>query len=55
MDYIETLAPEVKLNTVRVLLSVAINLEWSLHKLNVKYGFLIGKLEEEVFKTSSRL
>ncbi|BBH01663.1 transposable element gene [Prunus dulcis] len=31
VDYEETFAPVAKLNTVRVLLSLAANLEWSLH------------------------
>ncbi|BBN68151.1 hypothetical protein Prudu_303S000400, partial [Prunus dulcis] len=38
-DYEETFAPVVKLNTVRVLLSLAANLDWPLHQLRkVLYG-----------------
>ena len=49
IDYQETFAPVAKLNTVCVLLSLAANLDWSLHQLNVKNAFLNGDLEEEVY------
>ncbi|CAL8163965.1 unnamed protein product [Prunus armeniaca] len=37
------------MNTVRVLLSLAANLDWSLKKFDVKNAFLRGDLEEEVY------
>ena len=36
MDYKETFAPVAKLNTVRVLLSVATNLDWPFLQMDIK-------------------
>ena len=46
IDYQETFAPVAKINTIRVLLSLAANLYWSLQQLDVKNAFLNGDLEE---------
>ena len=49
LDYHETFAPIAKINSIRVLLSLAVKLNWPLHQLDVKNTFLNEDLEEEVF------
>ena len=46
IDYTETFSPVVRLNSVRVLLSLAVNQAWSLHQLDISNAFLYGDLEE---------
>ncbi|KAH9679366.1 reverse transcriptase Ty1/copia-type domain-containing protein [Citrus sinensis] len=45
VDYLKTFAPVAKLNTVRILLSLAANLDWP----DIKNVFFNGELEEEVY------
>lgn len=49
VDYQETFAPVAKMNTIRILLSLAANFGWSLQQFDVKNAFLHADLEEEVF------
>nr|CAN72746.1 hypothetical protein VITISV_033188 [Vitis vinifera] len=49
VDYMETFSPVAKLNTVRVLLSLAANLDWPLLQFDVKIPFFHGDLDEEIY------
>lgn len=48
IDYLETFAPIANFNTIRILLSLAVNLSSDLQQFNVKNVFLHGELEVEV-------
>ena len=49
IDYQETFALVVNVNSIQLLLSLAANLSWPMHQLDVKNAFLNVKLEEEIF------
>jgi len=49
VDYQETIAPVAKLNSVRVLLLLAVNQDGSFLQFDVKDVFLHGDLMEEVY------
>lgn len=49
IDYKETFAPVAKLNIVRVLISLVVNLDWPLLHLDVKNAFLNSDLTKEIY------
>lgn len=52
IDFNETFVLVAKLNTIRALISIAANLNWSLYQLDVKNAFLNENLDEEVYMES---
>ena len=49
IDYGEVYALVARIETVRLMVALATNKDWSLHQLDVKSAFLNGPLEEEVY------
>lgn len=45
----ETFAPIAKLNSIKILLFIATNLDWRVNQLDIKNAFLNCMLEEEVY------
>ena len=49
IDYIETFSSVVRMNSICIFLSLLVNLNWSLHQLDVSNAFLYGDLTKRVF------
>jgi len=45
IDYEKIFAPVAKMNTVRIIISLAAHFGWEMHQFNVKNSFLHGSLE----------
>ena len=49
IDYQETFAPVAKMNTIRIIISLAMNFDWPLNQYDIKNAFLHGDLKEEIY------
>ena len=49
VDYLETFAPVVRWETIRILVAIAVHLGWPIHQLDVLTAFLNGILKEDVY------
>lgn len=49
VDYGEVFAPVARLDTIRLVISLAAQKEWTIYQLDVKSAFMHGELNEEVF------
>lgn len=49
IDYMETFAPVVKLNSIKVLLALATQFNFEIHQLDVKTAFLNGYIDEDIY------
>ena len=49
IDYFEVFAPVARMDTVRMILSLASQNQWKIFQMDVKSAFLNGVLEEEVY------
>ena len=49
VDFLETFSPVVRWETIRVLIAIAVHLNWPLHQLDVLTAFLNGILQEDVY------
>ena len=48
IDYFETLSPVSRMNSIRILFSIVVNLSRLLFQMDVKNAFLYGDLQKEV-------
>jgi len=48
-DYYEVYATVARMETIRLIVAIAVKNNWSMYQLDVKSAFLNGELEEEVY------
>ena len=48
IDYKETFTHAAKMNTIRILISIMVNLDWNMQQYDIKNAFLHRNLDEEI-------
>ena len=49
IDFYETFCPLARLETIRTVIDVAAQKKWKIFQLDVKFAFLNGRLDEEIY------
>lgn len=49
IDYFDTFSPMARLNSIRLIFSIAINLDKELHQMDIKNVFLYGDFDTIVY------
>ena len=49
MDYMDTYAPVVCLETICTLLALAISENWEIQQMDIKGAYLNGRIKEEIY------
>jgi hypothetical protein len=49
VDFEETFAPVARYTSIKVVISIASEMRWRIHQMDVKTVFLNGVIEEEVY------
>ena len=49
MDFSDTFAPVTHLETIRLMLAIAVHRDWEICQIDVKTAYLHGELDEEIF------
>ena len=54
-DYEEIFFPVARMKIVRLIIALAAQRQWKIHQMDVKFAFLNGPLDEEVYVSSHRV
>ena len=49
IDYNETFAPVVKMDSIRIALAIAASKQWEVHHMDVKCAFLNGDITKDIY------
>lgn len=49
VDYSDTFSPVARLDTIRLVLAITVQNRWKVFQLDVKFAFLNGILQEEIY------